>query len=401
MAPSSSRGPTTAPDEGRAAGPVAIDSGEELDSVSSLVDELLLPTAVDDGFVIALADATGRIRHIGGDTHVRSRIEEIGFAVGENWSQSRMGTNAPGTSLLRGTALSVRREEHTRPEVHAFSCSAAPLVHPATGEILGTLDVTGGDVAADPHCLALVRATASAAARELGLRRLADTRAPGNPARPASSVLRLVHRGRPVLETASGQASLSVRHAEILTLLATSPEGLTAAAIAATVYPETAAESTVRVEMLRLRRVLEKVAGAPRLATRPYRLTEPLDIDALQVVEHVGRGDFSGALDLYRGDGIGAAEAAGLSRVQRAAAATLREAMLADADAGTLLRYLDLPEVEHDREPWEVALQILPARAPQRSVVVAHLEELAAAERMGTEKAGPGAGANSSNVLVT
>ena len=120
-------------------------TGTPVETVVGLVNDLLMPTASDDGLVVALADDTGHLRHIGGDRRAQSRIEEIGFAVGENWSQAKKGTNAPGTALLRGSALSVLRDQHTRPEVHAFSCSAAPLVHPSTGAILGALDVTGGD----------------------------------------------------------------------------------------------------------------------------------------------------------------------------------------------------------------------------------------------------------------
>lgn len=367
----------TVPSE-RAPRPVA-DPGHggfpDVDSIAPLVDDLLLPTALDDGLVIALGDARGRLRHIGGDGRARSRIEEIGFAVGEDWSTSHQGTNAPGTAILRGAPVSVRREEHTRPEVHAFSCSAAPILHPSSGEILGVLDLSGHDNAADPHCLALVRATASAAAREFDRIRRAGTAGPDREG-PPSAVLRLVHRGRPGLEIGGMTTPLTTRHAALLALLATEPGGLTSAEIGALAYPDGASASTVRVELLRLKRALEAIPGAPGLAGKPYRLTSALEVDALRVVDLVGRGDVAGALDLYRGRGTGLADTTGLTGILDRASGSLREAMLADADADTLLRYLELPEAEDDRAVWEVALQILPPRAPQRSIVVAHLEAL-------------------------
>ena len=351
-------------------------AGTPVETVVGLVNDLLMPSASDDGLVVALADDTGHLRHIGGDRRAQSRIEEIGFAVGENWSQAQKGTNAPGTSLLRGSALSVKREEHTRPEVHAFSCSAAPLVHPSTGAILGTLDVTGGDAAADPRCLALVRATAAAAARELSIQMRDASALDASRTPPSLPTLRLVHRGRPCLEAQGTSTPLTTRHTELLTVLATEPGGLTAGEIGALVYPEQTAAATVRVELLRLKRLLDSIPGAPQLAGRPYRLTEPLAIDALEVVEHVGRGEYDLALDLYRGESVAAAESDRVSAMLQSASLALREAMLSDADPDTLLRYLELPEVEADPHPWQVALQVLPARSAQRSVIVAHLETL-------------------------
>lgn len=363
-------------DRSRPAAPDNSGGTAPIETVVGLVDDLLTPIATDDGLVIAVADRSGLLRHIGGDRRARSRTDDIGFSVGENWSQAKMGTNAPGTALLRGAALSVRREEHTHPEVHAFSCSAAPLIHPSTGEILGAIDVTGGDRAGDPHCLALVRATAAAAARELSIqmREAADLVTSRTP--DVQPTLRLVHRGRPCLEVGGTSTPLTLRHTELLTVLATEPSGLTAGEIGALVYPDRTAAATVRVELLRLKRLLESIPGAPQLAGRPYRLTEPLRIDALDVVDHIGRGEYDLALDLYRGESAAAAESEQVSSMLQHTSRTLREAMLSDAEPDTLLRYLELPEVETDPDPWQVALQILPPKAAQRSVIVAHLEGL-------------------------
>ena len=49
-----------------------------------------------------------------------------------------------------------------------WTCAAAPIHDPATGRLLGAIDVTGGDHLANPHSLALVRATALAAEAYLG-----------------------------------------------------------------------------------------------------------------------------------------------------------------------------------------------------------------------------------------
>ncbi len=336
-----------------------------------LVSSLLSSTARDEGLVIAIADREARLHYVDGDSRARSRAESIGFTAGANWSEAQVGTNAPGRAVARGEAVSIHREEHTRPDVHPFSCSAAPLVDPVTGEVLGALDVTGGDAAADRRTLALVQATAAAAAREL---RLAGV--PVGPPPHTSARLRLVHHGRPCIETGTATHALTDRHAELLATLALEPQGLSADEIGALVYPDGTPPATIRGELLRLRRRLDTIPGAPNLESRPYRLTGPLLIDAVQVTEHLRRGEHDEALELYRGASLTRSEAEPVVDLLRSTSGSLREAMLSDATPETLLRYLDLPEAADDVESWHMALTVLPPRAPQRAIVLTHLEQL-------------------------
>jgi hypothetical protein len=69
---------------------------------------------------------------------------------------------------------------------------------------------------------------------------------------------------------------LSPRHAEILALLAASPDGLSAGELGAALHGAGASSTTVRSEISRLRRQL-----GPALATRPYRLVAEVDADFL------------------------------------------------------------------------------------------------------------------------
>ena len=70
---------------------------------------------------------------------------------------------------------------------------------------------------------------------------------------------------------------LSPRHAEILALLAASPDGLSAGALATALHGSAGSATTVRSEISRLRRLL-----GPGLATRPYRLVADVDADFLE-----------------------------------------------------------------------------------------------------------------------
>jgi hypothetical protein len=54
----------------------------------------------------------------------------------------------------------------------------------------------------------------------------------------------------------------------------------------------------------------------------------------------------------------------------------LREAVLTDGSAESLLKYAELPEARHDVDVRVTALRLLPPRSPKRAAVVADLERL-------------------------
>ena len=91
-----------------------------------LVSSLLSATARDEGLVIAIADREARLHYVDGDSRARSRAESIGFTAGANWSEAQVGTNAPGRAVARGEAVSIHREEHTRPDVHPCLLYTSP-----------------------------------------------------------------------------------------------------------------------------------------------------------------------------------------------------------------------------------------------------------------------------------
>ncbi|MFY0407645.1 GAF domain-containing protein [Solicola sp. PLA-1-18] len=69
-------------------------------------------------------------------------------------------------------------------------------------------------------------------------------------------------------------AALSTRHAEILRLLAASPEGLTAQALSTALYGDADHAVTVRAEVSRMRRTLGGV-----LAAQPYRFADGVSVE--------------------------------------------------------------------------------------------------------------------------
>ncbi|WP_279582984.1 GAF domain-containing protein [Fodinicola feengrottensis] len=175
-----------------------------------------------------------------GSSRQRTRAETVHFVEGASWSESDAGTNAPAIALTADRSVQIFASEHFSRPVHMWSCSAAPVHDPVTGEVLGAIDITGGDEVAAPHMLTLVRATAAAAEAELALRHLQGGRQlpasrqfsrPPAPRRGPLSVPRGTPPGRPVarldvlgrthgvLRRAGQSLSLSGRHSELLLLL--------------------------------------------------------------------------------------------------------------------------------------------------------------------------------------
>src|SRR5438105_10466757 len=97
----------------------------------------------DSGYVVVLSDAKGRLLDVLGDVGIRRRLARIDFVPGGNWSEAAAGTNAIGTALADRHVVQLMAAEHYCDGWQDLTCTAAPIRHPFTGEVLGVLDVTG------------------------------------------------------------------------------------------------------------------------------------------------------------------------------------------------------------------------------------------------------------------
>ncbi|MFE1646238.1 transcriptional regulator [Microbacterium sp. P01] len=366
-----------------------------LAGVMDMVRALLLPGEPEEsGVVVAVGDAAGRLLWVEGDARIRSLTGEMGFVAGANWSERAVGTAAPGTAIALDRSVQIHGAEHYNRLVQPWSCTAVPVHDPETRGILGVIDVTGGLEAVTPQAQLLVDATARAIEGELLVSRLraraqpAPRRAPRR--RPETShpetaraTLRVLGRDRALLESASGGletvVELSARHAEILLMLATHRQGLSAERLGELVYGDAHAADTLRPELVRLRKVLE--SHAPQLvpASRPYRLTAELEIDAQHVVSLLDRGAHRVALAAYRGPVLPESVAPGVEELRLSVRTALREALMAEAGVDVLLAYADTAEGGEDVDVLRLCLETLPARSPKRAGLVARIERLESA----------------------
>ena len=382
-----------------------------LASVMEMIRALLLPgDASESGVVVAVGDAAGRLLWVEGDHRIRTLTRDVGFVEGANWSEAAVGTSAPGTALALDGSVQIRGAEHFNRLVQPWSCTAVPVRDPESRRILGVLDVTGGDEVVTAQAQLLVDATARAVEGELLVARLrarADQPPPsGRPARSRRSAaakpdtdrvtLRVLGRDRALLEVARDGSEtvfeIGRRHAELLLMLATHRQGVSAERLAELVYgdadaggtsgaadnPRSAGTVTLRAEMVRLRKVL--AASAPALVpqSQPYRLAAELETDAQQVLSLLDRGAHRVALAAYRGDVLPDSTAPGVEELRDTVRTALREALLAEAGIDVLLAYAETDAAAEDEELLRLCLKMLPARSPKRAALVARIERLQA-----------------------
>lgn len=366
-------------------------TGHPLAGAMELIRTLLLPGAPEDsGVIVAVGDHAGRLLWVEGDLQQRMLSGEMGFVEGANWSEAAVGTSAPGTALALGEAVQIHQAEHYNRLVQPWSCTAAPVFDPESRRILGVIDVTGGAEAATPQARMLVDATARAVESELLVARLraraeasVPTRAtPRRAPRSASERARLqvLGRDRARLEVDGADSEtvteLSARHAEILLMLAVHRQGLSAERLAELVYGEGSSPDTLRPEMVRLRKVLERLSPDLVPQSRPYRLTVPMETDAHDVLSLLDRGAHRVALSAYRGPVLPDSSAPGVEEFRASVRGMLREAMLTEASVDVLLAYADIPEGADDSEVLRLCLEMLPARSPRRAGLVSRIEKL-------------------------
>src|SRR4051812_48718850 len=142
--------------------PALVDVGEAsarwrahpLAVAAPLIHDCLGPVVAAASQLVVVSDADGMILWIDGPDGVRyDAAETLNFTEGAGWSEAAAGTNAIGTALAADHAVQVFAAEHFNEVVHRWTCSAAPIHDPDTGELLGVIDLTGALDTAHPYCL--------------------------------------------------------------------------------------------------------------------------------------------------------------------------------------------------------------------------------------------------------
>lgn len=336
----------------------------QLARVFPLLDDVLGQAVRDSDAVMALSDEAGQLLWVCGAPSVLRRAETIGFVEGSNWDERMSGTNAPGLVLATGRPATVTKAEHFRCSVQQWSCAATPIHDPATGRLLGVLDITGGDAIAVPQTMGMMRAAARLAeaelARESVVRPAPDSSASG-------PRLLLESLGRPesllTIDDGRGRVSsvrLSPRHSEILVLLASAPRGLWGDELTVLLYEDDGASSTLRAELNRLRRFL----GEDLLASRPYRLVASVAADWLALEGQLAAGDLRAAIRTYSGPLLPRSTAPGVVRHREALQSCLRRALLSSGEPDLMSTWTRSAWGRDDYDMWLAQRAIVAPGSP-------------------------------------
>lgn len=133
--------------------------GALLARISALLREAL----VESGYFVALSDADGVLLWTEGSSRALRSAVAPRFLPGFLCSEDGVGTNAIGTALVLDQPVQIYSAEHFSRLLHGWTCAAAPVHDPDTGDLLGAIDLSGDFRTAHVHGLPLVTAVATAA----------------------------------------------------------------------------------------------------------------------------------------------------------------------------------------------------------------------------------------------
>jgi hypothetical protein len=164
------------PDHGA---PARVFDDRELDAVREthplapvlpILRTTLLEIADEAMHVMIVTDAQGHILWREGAAGMLHIADDVELAEGFRWSEDSAGTNAMGTTLASGSPVQIHSSEHLVAQYHRFTCAAATIHDPDSGEAVGAVDLTGPVRTFHPSTLALVSAAAKLAENHLATR---------------------------------------------------------------------------------------------------------------------------------------------------------------------------------------------------------------------------------------
>ncbi|ELB88724.1 Fis family transcriptional regulator, partial [Rhodococcus wratislaviensis IFP 2016] len=129
----------------------------------------------DSRMTLFLADEDGRIvsRRIV-DTQDERALDQANAVEGFDFSEQSLGTNGLGTPIESRGIVFVRGTEHFNDALAQLACAGAPIKHPITGRIVGSLSIASHIDVASPLMVAMVRQAGYQIAEALEL--MADSR---------------------------------------------------------------------------------------------------------------------------------------------------------------------------------------------------------------------------------
>ncbi|MGY1682361.1 AAA-type ATPase lid domain-containing protein [Geodermatophilus sp. SYSU D01176] len=171
----------------------SVDTGSLLYECAHEVLTGLQSTIANEPVSLMVADAEGLVlARLCNDAGIRRSLDRVHLAPGFHYSERTAGTNGLGLSLADRAPSLVRAGDHYCTGLRGYTCAAVPVLHPVSGDLAGTINLTTWSRSSSELLLALAQAAAGATTG------LMLQRATGRPVRPAprGEVFRVV--GGPV-----------------------------------------------------------------------------------------------------------------------------------------------------------------------------------------------------------
>lgn len=321
-----------------------------LQRVMPALHDLLADDSRSGRHLLVLTDAGGEVLWRVGSPAVLRRADHLEFLEGADWSEAGIGTNAISEALVTGGPVQLFSAEHLVRTHHEWACTAAPITDPATGRVLGVLDVSGPLDTLSADTLRMVRCAVRVAEALLGTPdggtslgavppASASRRPASHAARPAAAVKSLELLGdKPAVVFADGsRAPLTLRRAEILALLDSRSQGWPAEELAYELHGDAGTPQAIRTEMFRVRSML---GGA--VESNPYRLAAGLAgrSDSGQVLRLLREGVLAEALEAYRAPLLSRSGALAVQLLRDQLDMAVGSAVRSSSDPGLLVRWL-------------------------------------------------------------
>jgi len=173
--------------------------------------------------------------------------------------------------------------------------------------------------------------------------------------------------GRRKLMTAGDSGQLSLRIAEVTTLLALTDNGYRAEELLLEIYGDEGKMGSLKALLSRMRSVVP-------LLSRPYRLDPSVTCDIVHLEELLRVGHLREALELYKGPLLPESEAPGVRRARERIDEAIRQAVLHAGEADLALRLAR--KFPDDLELWEKARELTPKDDPAYPLIRARIHRI-------------------------
>ncbi|MCB0830139.1 MAG: hypothetical protein KDB64_04400, partial [Solirubrobacterales bacterium] len=175
----------------------------------------------------------------------------------------------------------------------------------------------------------------------------------------------------PKLTIGGRSVPLSLRHCELLAVLAANPDGISAERLAIELYGDQGRPESVRAEISRLR----SLAG-PIIESRPYRIAVEFRADFLEIEPLLAAGRVGDAMDRYRESLLPNSEVGAVVEAGRRVDGMLRSAVIGSEDPVLISRWCGTSSGQSDLEAAELLLTLLAEEDARLPGAIAHAERL-------------------------